>query len=108
MVLTVNFTWKDLRTGRILLERKNFQQTATFYPTLREGEFIGSQEAVEKLDHVRDINLDFPGAEYRQKLAHKWFRISKLHEMGRRGARYGLATMCIGVGQGIASIWERV
>ena len=31
-----------------------------------------------------------------------------LHEMGRRGARYGLATMCIGVGQGIASIWERV
>jgi outer membrane lipopolysaccharide assembly protein LptE/RlpB len=49
MVLTVNFTWKDLRTGRILLERKNFQQTATFYPTLREGEFVGSQEAVEKL-----------------------------------------------------------
>jgi 3-oxoadipyl-CoA thiolase len=29
-----------------------------------------------------------------------------LHEMRRRGARYGLATMCIGVGQGIASIWE--
>jgi 3-oxoadipyl-CoA thiolase len=31
-----------------------------------------------------------------------------VHEMGRREARYGLATMCIGVGQGIASIWERV
>jgi 3-oxoadipyl-CoA thiolase len=30
------------------------------------------------------------------------------HEMRRRGARYGLATMCIGVGQGIASIWEAV
>jgi acetyl-CoA acetyltransferase family protein len=29
-----------------------------------------------------------------------------VHEMGRRGARYGLATMCIGVGQGIASVWE--
>jgi len=28
------------------------------------------------------------------------------HEMRRRGARYGLATMCIGVGQGIASVWE--
>jgi 3-oxoadipyl-CoA thiolase len=27
-------------------------------------------------------------------------------EMQRRGARYGLATMCIGVGQGIASIWQ--
>jgi 3-oxoadipyl-CoA thiolase len=31
-----------------------------------------------------------------------------MHEMRRRGARYGLATMCIGVGQGIASVWEAV
>jgi acetyl-CoA acyltransferase len=29
-----------------------------------------------------------------------------LHEMRRRGARRGAATMCIGVGQGIASLWE--
>jgi 3-oxoadipyl-CoA thiolase len=31
-----------------------------------------------------------------------------VHELRRRGARYGLATMCIGVGQGIAMIVERV
>ena len=31
-----------------------------------------------------------------------------MHEMRRRGARHGLATMCIGVGQGIASVWEAV
>jgi 3-oxoadipyl-CoA thiolase len=31
-----------------------------------------------------------------------------VHEMRRRGARYGLATMCIGVGQGIAAIFESV
>ena len=31
-----------------------------------------------------------------------------LHEMERRGARYGLATMCIGVGQGLAAIFERI
>jgi 3-oxoadipyl-CoA thiolase len=31
-----------------------------------------------------------------------------MHEMRRRGARHGLATMCIGVGQGIASVWESV
>ncbi len=30
-----------------------------------------------------------------------------LHELRRRGGRYGLATMCIGVGQGIATIFER-
>jgi acetyl-CoA acyltransferase len=29
-----------------------------------------------------------------------------LHEMRRRGARRAAATMCIGVGQGIASLWE--
>lgn len=31
-----------------------------------------------------------------------------LYEMEKRKSKYGLATMCIGVGQGIASIWERV
>lgn len=31
-----------------------------------------------------------------------------VHEMSRREVRYGLATMCIGVGQGIATIVERV
>jgi 3-oxoadipyl-CoA thiolase len=30
------------------------------------------------------------------------------YELRRRGGRYGLATMCIGVGQGIATIIERV
>jgi 3-oxoadipyl-CoA thiolase len=31
-----------------------------------------------------------------------------LHELARRRGRYGLATMCIGVGQGIATVFERV
>ncbi len=31
-----------------------------------------------------------------------------LHEIHRRNARYGLATMCIGVGQGISVIVERI
>jgi 3-oxoadipyl-CoA thiolase len=31
-----------------------------------------------------------------------------LHELRRRGGRYGLATMCIGVGQGITTIFERL
>jgi acetyl-CoA acetyltransferase family protein len=31
-----------------------------------------------------------------------------VREMVHRNAEYGLATMCIGVGQGIASIWQRV
>jgi 3-oxoadipyl-CoA thiolase len=31
-----------------------------------------------------------------------------VHELARRGGRYGLATMCIGVGQGIATVVERI
>ncbi|RZT90439.1 acetyl-CoA C-acetyltransferase [Azospira oryzae] len=31
-----------------------------------------------------------------------------LHEMQRTGARYGMATMCIGGGQGITTIYERI
>ena len=31
-----------------------------------------------------------------------------VHEMKKRGSRYGLATMCIGVGQGIATIVESI
>ncbi len=31
-----------------------------------------------------------------------------LHEMHRRGARYGLETMCIGGGQGLAAVFERI
>jgi acetyl-CoA acyltransferase len=31
-----------------------------------------------------------------------------VREMAKRDLEYGLATMCIGVGQGIASIWQRV
>jgi len=31
-----------------------------------------------------------------------------LHELGRRGGRYGLETMCIGGGQGMAAVFERL
>jgi 3-oxoadipyl-CoA thiolase len=34
--------------------------------------------------------------------------VTLLHELERRGGRYGLATMCIGIGQGIATIIERL
>ena len=33
--------------------------------------------------------------------------VSLLHELRRRGGRYGVATMCVGVGQGQAALFER-
>ncbi len=34
--------------------------------------------------------------------------VKLLHELQRTGGRYGMATMCIGGGQGITTIWERL
>lgn len=48
-LIAVHFTWKDLRTGRIIAERHAFQQTAPYYPVLGEDTYVGTQDAVEKL-----------------------------------------------------------
>jgi len=48
-IVIVNFTWKDLRTGQILVTRHSFGQTAPYYPTLGEEQFAGSQENLERL-----------------------------------------------------------
>ncbi len=47
--ITVDFTWKDLRTGRILVARRGVEQTSTWYPTLGEDRFTGTQNATERL-----------------------------------------------------------
>jgi len=49
LTITVKFVWKDLRNGQILGEEKSLSQSATYYPTLGEGSFVGQQLAIEKL-----------------------------------------------------------
>jgi hypothetical protein len=49
LTLQINFTWKDLHTGKILCERRQFEQSVAYYPTLGEGEFVGRQQAIERL-----------------------------------------------------------
>lgn len=49
LTVTVNFIWKDLRSGKILASSKDFQQSSTYYPTLGESSGLGSQANVEKL-----------------------------------------------------------
>jgi acetyl-CoA acyltransferase 2 len=31
-----------------------------------------------------------------------------VYELARRGKKYGVSSLCIGGGQGIAAIWERL
>ncbi len=69
--------------------------------------------AVQVLACVRDLGLDSSklnvnggGIALGHPLGSSGSRIlgTLIHEMKRRGSAYGLATMCIGVGQGIATI----
>ncbi len=48
------------------------------------------------------VSLGHPIAATGVRLA-----VSLLHEMQRRGVRYGLETMCVGGGQGVAAVFER-
>jgi len=60
-------------------------------------------------DHER-INVNGSGISLGHPVGATGVRIltTLLHEMDRREARYGLETMCIGGGQGLAAIFERV
>jgi len=71
--------------------------------------------ASQSIACIRDLNLDINKVNVNggaiaigHPLGCSGVRISAtlLHEMKRRNAKYGLATMCIGVGQGAAVIYE--
>jgi hypothetical protein len=61
VTITVNFTWKDLRNGRILVERRGFEQAATYYATLGEARIYGRMQAAERvaLAIVHELQSDW-------------------------------------------------
>lgn len=73
--------------------------------------------ASQSIACVRDLGLDINKVNVNggaialgHPLGCSGVRISTtlIHEMNRRQVKYGLATMCIGVGQGAAVIYERI
>ena len=73
--------------------------------------------ASQSIACVRDLGLDISKVNVNggaiaigHPLGCSGVRISTtlLHEMKRRDAKYGLATMCVGVGQGAAIIYEKL
>jgi len=78
---------------------------------------INEAFAAQSIACLRDLELPLPKANVNggaialgHPLGASGARIATtlLHELRRRGGRYGLATMCIGVGQGIATLFESV
>ncbi len=47
--VVINFTWKNLRTGDILVQRKNLDQRESFFPTLGESASVGSTNTLQQL-----------------------------------------------------------
>ena len=62
-LVMVNFRWQDLRTGKMLVERQEFEQTAPYYPTAGEDVFIAEQSNVERLGLaiVQELQSDWGG-----------------------------------------------
>jgi acetyl-CoA acetyltransferase len=60
------------------------------------------------LDQSR-VNVNGGAIAYGHPLGASGARIltTLIYEMNRRDAKYGLATMCVGVGQGVSTIIER-
>jgi 3-oxoadipyl-CoA thiolase len=102
--------------GPIPATRKVLQRTGL---SIRDIDVIELNEAfaVQVLQCVRELEIDEEKLNVNGgaiALGHPLgcsgarLVVTLLHELERRGGRYGLATMCIGVGQGIATIIERV
>ncbi len=47
--VVLSYRWKDVRTGRILVENRQFAQTVEYVPELRENFFMASEDAMNKL-----------------------------------------------------------
>jgi acetyl-CoA C-acetyltransferase len=60
-------------------------------------------------DDRERLNVNGSGISLGHPIAATGVRIlaTMMHEMQRRGSRYGLETMCVGGGQGMAAIFER-
>ena len=73
------------------------------------GTFGGTLKdiTVEWNDRTR-LNVNGSGISLSHPIAATGVRImtTMLHELKRRGGRYGLETMCIGGGQGMAALFE--
>jgi acetyl-CoA acyltransferase len=91
------------------LDRKSWQRTELSLVEVNEAFAAQAVAVVDQLKLDEDIvNVNGGAIAIGHPLGCSGARITTtlLHELRRRGGGRGAATMCIGVGQGIASLWE--
>jgi hypothetical protein len=59
--IRVDFVWKDQRSGKILVERRGFEQQSPYYPTLGEARDTASLNTSEAMAIaiVRELEADW-------------------------------------------------
>lgn len=93
------------------LQRANLEVAELDLVELNEAFASQSLVCITQLELNPDIvNVNGGAIAFGHPLGASGSRIltTLVHEMCRRDAKYGLATMCIGVGQGIASLVEKM
>ncbi|TDR94745.1 3-oxoadipyl-CoA thiolase [Enterovirga rhinocerotis] len=98
---------------RKLLERLGLRVSDIELIELNEAfasQVLASLRQLGVADDAEFVNPNGGGIALGHPLGMSGARIAMdvVEELGRRGARYGLATMCVGVGQGAAMAFERV
>jgi acetyl-CoA acyltransferase len=91
------------------MHRKSWQRSELSLVEVNEAFAAQSVAVVDQLKLDEDIvNVNGGAIAIGHPLGCSGARITTtlLHELRRRGGGRGAATMCIGVGQGIASLWE--
>ena len=102
--------------GPVPAVKKAFQKTGLSFKDMDLVE-LNEAFAAQVLGVLREwewndpekLNVNGSGISLGHPIAATGVRIltTMLHELERRGGRYGLETMCIGGGQGLAAIFER-
>ena len=96
---------------RLALERAGIVAAQLDVIELNEAFAAQALACIQELGLDPDrVNVNGGGIALGHPLGSSGARIltSLVHELRRREARYGLATMCIGVGQGISVVIERI
>jgi 3-oxoadipyl-CoA thiolase len=95
---------------RKLLERKGLSASDIDLVELNEAFASQSLAVVRELGFDEErVNVNGGAIALGHPLGMSGARlvVSLLHELRRRDGRYGLATLCVGVGQGVAALFER-
>ncbi len=103
--------WGPVPASRKALERAGLSMAQMDLVEINEA-FAAQTLACQRELEISDDRLNVNGGAVAlgHPLGCSGARITAtlLHELRRRGGRYGLATMCIGFGMGIATVFERV